>query len=186
VIKLVATVLLAAALVACGQQAPAPARLPAPQPGPQAVASKGGFDATARAWVELVVATDDQVVKLLDTGAERAAEPALRAFAADLATARRAEAADLREILDGARIPYVDYHAGHDMPGMPTEVELVALAAAADFDAEFTRLVRAHLTESATVATSGATSITHPATKAAADAMVLERAAALTSLDALG
>jgi uncharacterized protein (DUF305 family) len=184
--RVVVLVLLVAALSACGQQAPAPVRDPAPQPGPQAVASKGGFDATARAFIELVVATDDQVVKLLDAGAAQAREPALREFAAGLAGQRRAEAAELRAILGEERIPYVDNHAGHDMPGMPTEAELVALAAADDFDAEFTRLVRAHLTESATVARSGAGSITDPGTKAAADAMVQERAAALKSLDALG
>jgi uncharacterized protein (DUF305 family) len=133
-----------------------------------------------------VVATDDQVGKLLAAGAERARRPELRQFATDLASARRTEAAGLRAILGDERIPYVDNHAGHDMPGMPTAAELVALAAAPDFDAEFTRLVRAHLTESATVANSGATAVTHPATKAAAEAMVRERAAALRSLDALG
>lgn len=185
-IRLLALVLLAAALVACGQQAPTPARHPAPAPGPQAVASKGGFDATARAFVELVIATDDQAVKLLDAGAEHARKPELRRFAGDLAAARRAEAASLREILGAERIPYVDNHAGHDMPGMPTEAELLALAAADDFDAEFTRLTRAHLTESTTVARSGVDAIADPATRSAAEAMVAERAAALTSLDALG
>lgn len=188
--KLVLVVLLVAALCACGRQDPAPAPNPAPPPGAQAVASKGGsnagLDATARAFVELVIATDDQAVKLLDLGAARARSPELRSLAGELATARRAELAELHGILDTAAIPYVDNHAGHDMPGMPTEAELVALRAAPDFDAEFTRLARAHLTESATVAKSGASSVTHGETKAAAEAMVRERASALRSLDALG
>lgn len=188
--KLVLVVLLVAALVACGRQGPAPAQDPAPRPGAQAVASDGeenhGVDATARAFVELVIATDDQAVKLLDLGATRAADPDLRAFASGLAAQRRTELARLRGILDTARIPYADNHAGHDMPGMPTEVELMALSAAPDFDAEFTRLTRAHLTESATVAESGAKAVTHEETKAAAREMVRERASALRSLDALG
>lgn len=135
---------------------------------------------TARAFVELTIATDDQAVKLLDLGASRAADPALRRFASDLATARRAEIKELHAIL--GTVPYVNNHEGHDMPGMPTEAELVALAAAADFDAEFTRLVRAHLTESATVAQSGLASIKDERAKAFASAMSRERAEALRAL----
>ena len=183
---LVLVVLLVAALCACGRQGPAPAPDPAPAPGAQAVASKGDVDATARAFVELVIATDDQAVKLLDLGAARARSPELRTLAGELAAARRAEVSELRGILDTAAIPYVNNHDGHDMPGMPTEAELLALQAAPDFDAEFARLTRAHLTESATVAESGAKSVTHRETKAAAEAMVRERSSALRSLDALG
>jgi uncharacterized protein (DUF305 family) len=187
---LVLVVLLVAALSACGRQGPAPAQHPAPLPGAQAVASKGGsngdLDATARAFVELVIATDDQAVKLLDLGAAQAKAAELRTLAGELAGARRTELAELRGILDTAAITYVNNHAGHDMPGMPTEAELLALRSAPDFDAEFTRLARAHLTESATVAKSGASSITHGETKAAAEAMVRERANAVRSLDALG
>ncbi|MFC4858065.1 DUF305 domain-containing protein [Actinophytocola glycyrrhizae] len=188
--KLVLVVLLVAALSACGRQGPTPAANPAPPPETRVVASNGGsdtgLDATALAFVELVVATDDQAVKLLDLGAERAMSPRLKVFAGELAAARRAEAERLRGILDTARVPYVNNHAGHDMPGMPTEAELVALRAAQDFDAEFTRLARAHLIESATVAESGAKSVAHEETKAIAREMVRERASALRSLDTLG
>lgn len=162
--------LLAAVCGACGQQAPAAPRNPVVE----------SFDVTARAFVELTIATDDQAVKLLDLGASRAADPALRSFASDLATVRRAELTELHAIL--GTVPYVNNHEGHDMPGMPTEAELVALAAAADFDAEFTRLVRAHLTESATVAQSGLASIKDERAKAFASAMSRERADALRAL----
>ena len=179
--------LVALLLTACGRQAPAPVPDPAPEAGPRAVASTAphAFDATAQAWVELVVATDDQAVKLMDMGSQKAADPDLKAFAAGHATARRAETKALKEILTANDVTYANYHSGHDMPGMPTEAELVALWEAPDFDVEFTRLARAHLTESETVARSGATSITHPAAKAAADAMVEDRAASLRALDAL-
>lgn len=165
--------LLAALLAGCGQQAPAPPARP--------VAS--GLDATTRAFVELTIATDDQAVKLMDLGAARAADPALRSFAAGLASARRAELTELRAILDP--IPYVNYHEGHDMPGMPTEAELVALAASQDFDAEFTRLTRAHLTESSTVARSGIGAIKHKRAQTVASAMERERESALRTLDTL-
>lgn len=182
--------LLAALLTACGRQDTAPARNPAPQAGPQAVApgsgSESALDATALAFAELVISTDHQAVKLLDLGAQRAEDPALRKLSRSLAAVRRTEAAQLRGILGTADVPYVDNHAGHDMPGMPTEAELVALSAAPDFDAQFIRLTRAHLTESATVAESGLKSVTHEETKAVAREMARERATALRSLDALG
>jgi uncharacterized protein (DUF305 family) len=182
--------LLAALLTACGRQDTAPARNPAPQAGPQAVASSSGsesaLDATALAFAELVISTDGQAVKLLDMGASRAGSAELRSLAGELASVRRAEATRLRGILDGAGVAYVDNHAGHDMPGMPTEAELRALSAAQDFDAQFTKLTRAHLTESATVAKSGVSSVAHAGTKAVAEAMVRERESALRTLDALG
>ncbi len=164
-------VLLALALVACGRQDPA-------APSPVATTA---FDDTARAFVELAIATDDQALKLLDQGAERAVDPALRALAGELAAVRRTELHELHTLLETAGVPYVNNHVGHDMPGMPTDAELATLTAAA-FDAEFARLVRAHLEESAVVAKSAAESVEHPETKAAAQRMAEERAAALTRL----
>lgn len=182
--------LLAALLTACGGQDAAPAGNPAPRAGPGEVASggapAGALDATALAFAELVISTDGQAVRLLDLGATMAEDPALRKLASTLAATRRAELTELRGILGAEGIPYTDNHAGHDMPGMPTEPELVGLRTAPDFDAQFTRLARAHLTESATVAKSGATAVRHEQTKAIAEAMVTERASALRSLDALG
>jgi uncharacterized protein (DUF305 family) len=141
-----------------------------------------GLDATARAFVERTIATDE-AVRLLDLGASRAASPALRTFAGDLASARRAELTQLHGLL--GTTPYVNNHAGHDMPGMPTEAELIALSAATDFDAEFTRLARNHLTESETVAHTGETAVKDNRTKSVATAMVQERGEALRALDAL-
>lgn len=166
-------VLLALALVACGRQDPA-------APSPVATTA---FDDTARAFVELAIATDDQALKLLDQGAERAVDPALRQLAGELAAVRRTELHELHTLLETAGVPYVNNHVGHDMPGMPTDAELATLtSAAATFDAELTRLVRAHLEESAVVAKSAAESVEHPETKAAAERMAEERAAALARL----
>jgi hypothetical protein len=122
-------------------------------------------------------------LRLLDLGG-RVAAPALRELARSVEVARRAELASLHGLLDGAGVVYVNNHAGHDMPGMPTADELDALAAAgADFDAEFARLLRAHVVESATVVRSALSAVTHPATLAAADAMARERAGELDRLD---
>jgi uncharacterized protein (DUF305 family) len=179
---LVLAVLLAMGLAACGRQAAAPAPVPQPAAQPAPSAPPGGFGATEQAFVQLSVATDDQVLEALDLGARRAGGPGLRAFAASLAHARRAELAELRGLLGAASVAYVNLHAGHDMPGMPTDAELIGLDAAGDFDATLTDLVRAHLTESATVARSAAREVAHPATRDLAARMASSRAAALREL----
>lgn len=171
-------VLLALALAACGQQAPA-----APPTTTTTTQAATDFGDTARAFVELAIATDEQAVKLLDAGVERAVDPALRALAGELAAVRRTEMHELHTLLEAAGVPFVNNHVGHDMPGMPTDTELTTLTeAAAGFDAEFARLVRAHLEESAVVAKSAAESVEHPETKAAAERIAEERAAALARL----
>ncbi|HEX2133243.1 MAG TPA: DUF305 domain-containing protein [Actinophytocola sp.] len=184
-LRLFVIFLLATGLAACGQQAPSPVSPPAPTARPVASAPPGGFGVTEQAFVQLAIATDDQAVKLLDLGAARVTRPALHDLATDLAAARRAELAALHGLLSAASVPYENLHEGHDMPGMPTEPELAGLRTAADVDAEFIRLVRAHLTESATVARSAAEQVTHAATKAVAAGMVDEREAALARLDTL-
>lgn len=186
-------VLLATGIVACGQQVPSEAPSPATSPPPPAPTAEpvpsappGGFGVTERAFVQLAIATDDQAVKLLDLGAARATDPSLREFASELAKARRAERKELHDLLRSASVEYQNLHKGHDMPGMPTDAELGALRASTAFDREFTRLARAHLTESTTVARSAAEQVTHAGTKAVASRMLDEREASLARLDTLG
>lgn len=189
-LRVLVTVLLAAALVACGQQAPAreqsPSSTPSSPPSSPSSSAQTGFDGMAVAFVQLAIATGDQAVKLLDQGAQQGSSPALRTLAADLAEVRREEVTTLHGILDEVSVPYVNNHMGHDMPGMPTDAELAALSASgAGFDAEFTRLLRAHLTESKTDLESSAESIADQKTKAAARTMAKERATALGRLDSV-
>jgi uncharacterized protein (DUF305 family) len=189
-LRLFVIVLLAMGIAACGQQAPASppvSSAPPPSVAPEPSVPPGGFGVTEQAFVQLAISTDDQAVRLLDLGASRAAAPALRELAGELAAARRSELAALHGLLDAESVPYQQsLHKGHDMPGMPTEDELTALGASTTFDAEFTRLVRAHLTESTTVARSAAAQVTHKGTKTVAAGMVDERTAALARLDTLG
>jgi predicted outer membrane protein len=176
-------VLLAAALVACGRQAPEPQPVPLSVP-PPAAAPASGFGPTERAFVELSIATGDAAIRLLDLGARRAGDPALGELARDLGRAHRAELAELHGLLADEAVAYVNHHAGHDMPGMPTDAELATLAGSgAGFDAEFARLLRAHLDESAGVVRSALGSLGHEPTRAAAERMERDRAAALTRLD---
>ncbi|WP_460395954.1 DUF305 domain-containing protein [Actinophytocola sediminis] len=181
-------VLLAMGVVACGQQVP-PAAPPAPTvsaPPPASATPAGGFGVTEQAFVQLAIATDDQAVKLLELGATTATEPLLRDLAKNLTEARRTELTALHALLTEASVQYQNLHAGHDMPGMPTEDELSTLRASPAFDTEFARLARAHLTESRTVAHSAAENVTHAGTKSVAATMVADRDAELATLDGLG
>ncbi|WP_199442150.1 DUF305 domain-containing protein [Umezawaea beigongshangensis] len=175
------TASLALALAACGTPTPTP------EPVPSSTGS-GRFGPTDVAFAELSVATGEQAVRLADLGSRRATGPALRSLAADTAAARRAELTELRGLLAAAAVPYADQHRGHDMPGMPTDVELDALGAAgADFDLRFTTALRAHLEESATVVASAVDSpASAPETVELAERMRRDRHALLERLNRLG
>jgi hypothetical protein len=144
------TVLLLAGLLAACQQAPPP---PA-----------NGYGATERAFVELAIATDEQALKLLDL-----------TDAPTLKSNRNTELTELRKLLDA---PYVNNHAGHDMPGMPTDAEIEL--ASTDPDA-LKQYVHAHLTESLEVLRSAGAAITHPPTAEVIKLMERHRTAELAS-----
>jgi hypothetical protein len=148
--------LLAGLLVAC-QQAPPPR--PAPPP-----ATQNGYGATERAFVELAIATDEQALKLLGL-ADRP----------ELEENRNVELAALRKLLDA---PYVNNHAGHDMPGMPTDAEIQLASTSPDALQQF---VRTHLTESLEVVRSAGAAITHPPTAEVVKLMERHRTAELAA-----
>ncbi|MET0136151.1 MAG: DUF305 domain-containing protein [Kibdelosporangium sp.] len=182
--RFLAGLLLTLALAGCGgETATAPAAVTDPVTGTGA----GQFGLTERAFVELAIATDDQAVKLLDLGVQRVTTPALRDLATEVDAARHAELTELRGLLTTEKIPYVNNHEGHDMPGMPTNEELAALSQAGpQFDTVFKGLLRAHLDESSTVARSALQAVTHDATRAVAQRMEQDRRAFLQRLGGSG
>ena len=149
------TVLLLAGLLAACQQAPPPEPSPAPQ---------NGYGATERAFVELAIATDEQALKLLDL-ADRP----------ELKENRNIELTELRKLLDA---PYVNNHAGHDMPGMPTDAEIQLASTSPEALDQF---VRTHLTESLEVVRSAGSAITHPPTAEVVKLMERHRTAELAA-----
>ena len=155
------TVLLLAGLLAACQQAPPPA---SPPPPPAPSSTQNGYGATERAFVELAIATDEQALELLG--------PTGRA---ELRENRNTELAALRTLLDA---PYVNHHAGHDMPGMPTDAEIQLASTDPDAREQF---VRAHLTESLEVIRSARQAITHPPTAEVVALMERHRTAELAA-----
>ncbi|WP_434442502.1 hypothetical protein [Lentzea sp. E54] len=151
------TVLLLAGLVAACQQAP-------PAPPPPQPSGQHGYGATERAFVELAIATDEQALKLLALTDKT-----------ELKDNRNAELAALRALLDA---PYVNNHAGHDMPGMPTDAEIQLASTSTDALRQF---VHAHLTESLEVVRSARTAISHPPTAEVVELMERHRTAELAA-----
>lgn len=147
----IAALLLAGLLSACQQEPPPPP-------------AQNGYGATERAFVELAIATGEQALKLVELDHDPS-----------LAENRRTELAELRKLLDA---PYVDNHAGHDMPGMPTDAEIQLASTNAEARAQF---VHAHLTESLEVLKSARTAITHPPTAEVVELMQRHRTAELAS-----
>jgi hypothetical protein len=145
--------LLAGVLLSACQQEPPP---PAP--------SANGYGATERAFVELAIATDEQALKLV----ELTGRP-------ELVENREAELVALRKLLDA---PYVNHHAGHDMPGMPTDAEIQLASTSPDALKQF---VHAHLTEQLEVLRSAASAITHAPTAEVAELMERHRTAELAA-----
>ncbi|HEX7306009.1 hypothetical protein [Lentzea sp.] len=151
------TVLLLAGLLAACQQAP-----PEPQAPPPA--QQNGYGATERAFVELSIATDEQALKLVDLTGR-----------AELRQNRATELVELRKLLDA---PFVNNHAGHDMPGMPTDAEIELAATSPDALNQF---VHNHLTESLEVLRSAGSAITHPPTAEVVKLMERHRTAELAA-----
>lgn len=146
------TVLLLAGLLSACRQEP-------PQPPPS-----NGYGATERAFVELAIATDEQALKLFELTDEQ-----------ELKENRITELAALRALLDA---PYVNNHAGHDMPGMPTDAEIQLASTSPDALKQF---VHTHLTESLDVVRSASSAITHPPTAEVVKLMERHRTAELAT-----
>lgn len=145
------------ALLLAGLLLPACQQEPPPPP-------QNSYGATERAFVELAIATDEQALKLVELDDNPA-----------LIENRKTELAELRKLLDA---PYVNHHAGHDMPGMPTDAEIQLASTSPDALKQF---VRAHLTESLDVLRSAGAAITHPPTAEVVDLMERHRTAELAA-----
>jgi hypothetical protein len=145
------------ALLLAGLLLPACQQEPPPPP-------QHSYGATERAFVELAIATDEQALKLVELDDNPA-----------LIENRKTELAELRKLLDA---PYVNHHAGHDMPGMPTDAEIQLASTSPDALKQF---VHAHLTESLDVLRSAGAAITHPPTAEVVDLMERHRTVELAA-----
>ncbi|ADB31539.1 hypothetical protein Kfla_2465 [Kribbella flavida DSM 17836] len=173
--------LLAGLLTGCG----ASAATEPPRPEPSV---SSAFNTTDRAWLQLMVPMDEQLLRVLALADKQAADPAVRRLAASITVTHRAELAQLIALRDRSGAPSTNVHAGHDMPGMMTGPEILALSntKGAAFDRLLVKNLREHVDQSALVARSVATAGQEPAVKKLAGSIQSTRAGQRKQLAALG
>lgn len=140
-----ALALVLAVLVGCGPGTAAPAPAP-PDPA---------FNATDAAWLQLMIPMTEHMADALALATDHSGDPALRTLAATVLTEHRADLDRLQALRAAAGLPDADVHAGHRMPGMVTEADLIVLRAdhGADFDRHLRPLLDKHLAQCGVLAT---------------------------------
>lgn len=160
---------LALLLAGCGGADPGPSGA-TPTAAATPVVAEAGAISTDMAWTQLMIALDQRMLAALRLAPQRAADPELAAFAADVARRHDAEVARLRELLQAIGAPETNPHEGHDMPGMITNENLALLAtkSGAEFDAMLATSLREHFKQCHMLAGSEQSAGADPAVKALA------------------
>lgn len=142
------------------------------------------FNFTDRAWVQLMIPMDEQLLPALQLAGTRSTSPTIRAQANDLTAAVQRELTELRRLGGLAELPAGNPHAGHKMPGL---VDLDTLAnlrksEADSFDALFLTTLRTNLDQTTSLARGEQTNGHQPDTVALATAIEQTRAHYLDDL----
>ncbi|WP_191296914.1 DUF305 domain-containing protein [Lentzea cavernae] len=151
------------ALLLAGCAAPAP---PPPQVSP--------FNATDAAWVQLMIPMNEQLLPALDV-----APPALAGFATELKASHESELVHLKQLRDRAGLPDTNLHAGHQMPGLVSEADLLAIRTD---PSALEKKLHEHLDQTAKLARSELENGTDAATKEFAASVESSRRDQLTRL----
>ncbi|MGI5498897.1 DUF305 domain-containing protein [Lentzea sp. CA-135723] len=130
------------------------AAAPAPPPSPAEVSP---FNATDTAWVQLMIPMNEQLLPALDV-----APASLAQFAADLKASHAQELVHLRQLRDRAGLPDTNVHAGHQMPGLVSEADLLVIRTD---PSALPKKLREHLEQTAKLARSELENGTDAATK---------------------
>jgi hypothetical protein len=159
-VRLITVLTAAVLLTGCGTPQAAPAPLPATT-----------FGGTDRAWIEITLAMNEQVVPLLDAVPGHTDGAAARDLAARVRVWTEAELPELRALHALAGLPAENPHVGMPMPGMVTELSGPA------FDAAATGKLDEVVAQAITLARSERENGTDPRTRALAERMLAARTA---------
>jgi hypothetical protein len=165
-ITVLTTVLL---LTGCGGPA-APRPVPAPAPA---------FGGTDRAWIEITLAMNEQVIPLLDAVPGHADGAAARDLAARVRVYTEAELPELRALHELAGLPAENPHVGMPMPGMVVDTELAAMTklSGPGFDAAAIAKLDEVVAQTISLARGEQENGTDPRTRALAAEMLAARSA---------
>jgi len=163
-------------LAGCSTTASEPAASPA-------VATTSQFGGTDRAWIELNIAMDEELLPLLELVPQRGG-PDVRAVAAEVNSFTTAELSTLRGLHDQAGLPTANPHKGMSMPGMvtPEQVSKAAALTGENFDALVVKTVEDHLKQGESLAASETKSGAEPRTRALAAEVLRTHQAARSTI----
>jgi len=175
--KYLVLALVAGLLGGCGAQ-------PQPQPPAPAASVASAFNGTDAAWLGLMIPMDEQFLRILSFAPANSTDPAVRRLAAELTAGHQTELNQLIALRDRAKLPTVNAHAGHDMPGMMTDEEVAALQKLRGpaFDKVLRAEVKDHLAQSALVSRSAIAAGQEPGVKKLATAIEKDHTARAAAL----
>ncbi|WP_305782316.1 DUF305 domain-containing protein [Symbioplanes lichenis] len=151
--------------------------------GAGAAGGAGVFGGTDRAWIEINIAMDEELLPLLALVPERGGAR-VKALSAEVSSFHEQELTALRALHDQAQLPAENPHKGMPMPGMvtPEQVTAAGRVRGAAFDTLIVGHLRAHFEQGVNLAESERKAGVEPQTKALADKVIESRRAFLSEL----
>ncbi len=181
------TLLLAGLIGVAGCSATPPAGPPAASSAAPSSQSAVAFGGTDRAWLEINIAMDEELLPLLELILSRRVDPAVREVALQVKAFTDAELGTLRQLHAQAGLPAENPHKGMPMPGMVTPEQITAAGklTGAAFDKAVIVHLKAHLEQSQQLARSEDKSGVEPQTRELATEILRTRSQTLAALPKL-
>ncbi|MEU8636213.1 DUF305 domain-containing protein [Amycolatopsis sp. NPDC048633] len=148
-----------------------------PSTSPSASTAVSLFTATDRAWIEINIAMDEQLVPMLNLVDGHTGSAAVRDLGKKADASTKSALLDLRRLHDQAGLPAENPHKGMEMPGMVTSSQITHAGALreADFDNYFKKCLRDHLDQTGRLALGEKSSGKEPQTVSLASQVLQEQ-----------
>jgi hypothetical protein len=148
-----------------------------PSTSASASAAVSSFTATDRAWIEINIAMDEQLVPMLNLVDGHTGSAVVRDLGKKADASTKSELLDLRRLHDQAGLPAENPHKGMEMPGMVSSNQITHAGAVreADFDDYFKKCLRDHLDQTGRLALGEKSSGKEPQTVSLASRVLQEQ-----------
>ncbi|MGW5747329.1 DUF305 domain-containing protein [Amycolatopsis sp. NPDC003861] len=135
------------------------------------------YTTTDRAWIEITIAMDEQLVPLLALVDSRTGTAAVRDLGKKADASTKSELLELRRLHDQAGLPAENPHKGMEMPGMVSSNQVTQAGALRDtgFDNYFKKCLRDHLDQKKRLALGEKSSGKEPQTVSLASRVLQEQ-----------
>ncbi|MFI8825348.1 DUF305 domain-containing protein [Streptomyces sp. NPDC053431] len=153
-------------------------------PSATASATAGAFNDADVMFAQMMIPHHEQALEMAKLADGRAADPEIKQLVGAIEKAQDPEIRKMRSWLEAWGRPESAGHAGHGMPGMMSDADMKALAAAKgkDFDRKFAELMIAHHEGAVSMAKTEQKDGKDAAAKKVADDVVRTQAAEIAQL----